>query len=146
MRVTVPIVPFTQRGPSPVPASLRRNITCAPTFSSSTSSAGNARPPKSPLTSALAVSARPGSWRSAFELMRLTASLRVASVIVPSSGAGRAPISLSRSAISLVTRPCRTAFSIALKSASCWRWISVSSTILSSVSRHTFASKNHIER
>ena len=34
MRVTVPIVPFTQRGGSPYDrVSLRRNITCAPTLS-----------------------------------------------------------------------------------------------------------------
>ncbi len=79
MRVTTPTLPFTQRWSG----SLRRNMTCAPGFNSSASSAGKVRPPKSPVTSARAVSTRPGSLASAAALMRETVALVVASVITP---------------------------------------------------------------
>ena len=125
--------------------SLRRNITCAPTFSSSRSSAGNARPPKSPVTSATADFERPGSLPRPSALMRFTAAFVVASVIAPSAGAGRAPIEFSRPAISAVTAPCRTAVSNCLNSSSCCRWMVVSSKMRRSASSQTFASKNHID-
>ena len=68
--------------------------------------------------------------------MRLTMSLRVASVMIggsPSagSGTGRAPAALSFPAISPVTTPYRTAFSMCLNSASDCRWISRSSRMFS---------------
>ena len=103
--------------------------------------------------------------------MRLTMSLRVASVMMggsPSdgSGTGRAPAALSCPAISAVTTPWRTALSIALNPASACRWISRSSRMCSGAPTrprssspseriadpsaegpaHTCASKNQNER
>ena len=97
--------------------------------------------------------------------MLLTMSLRVASVMIgcsPSAGCGgvRAPVSLSTCAMSAVTRPCRTALSIALNAGSACRWMSISSRMCRSapyapmsmipspptLPTHTFASKNQKER
>ena len=68
--------------------------------------------------------------------MRLTVSLRVASVMsalaVGRARGVRAPVSLRIRAISAVTRPCRTAFSMRLERRSCWRWMSTSSRMRSS--------------
>ena len=61
-------------------------------------------------------------------------------------GAGRAPAVLSCPAMSAVTRPCRTAVSIAAKASSRCRCTVASSMMLSFVSSQTFASKNHIDR